>query len=77
MNRQSHSVTGLIPPRLFDLPTPNAGQASASIGGAPMTIGEIIISYLPSEEVARELSDLYYRVSTATSDSTAIRSIIR
>ena len=63
MNRQSPSVTGLVPPRLFDLPTPNAGLASASTGAAPMNINEIILSYLPSEEAARELSDLYYRVS--------------
>lgn len=63
MNRQSPSVTGLVPPRLFDLPTPNAGQATASTGTAPMNINEIILGYLPSEEAARELSDLYYRVS--------------
>jgi len=63
MNRQPPSVTGLVPPRLFDHPTPNAGQASAPNGVAPMNINEIIMGYLPSEEAARELSDLYYRVS--------------
>jgi hypothetical protein len=35
---------------------------------AQMSVEEILMTYLPLEEDARELVDLYYRVSVAISD---------
>lgn len=63
MHPQSASLASTSPPPLFDLPTPSLWDVTLPI--LPMSITDVLIQYLPNEDHAKKMSDLYYKVGLA------------